>query len=171
MRILLYALICFPLSFFSQKKAKVVGISDGDTITVLLDGNIQQKLRLAEVDCPENRQPFGKNAKKFTSDKVFGKQITFTETNKDRYGRSVAKVYYDKGKYLSAEIIKAGYGWWYYSYSKDISLGKMQDTAKIQKLGLWQDKKAVSPWDFRKEQRENAKKKRLEKQLQQQIAI
>jgi len=111
MRILLYALICFPLSFFSQKKAKVVGISDGDTITVLLDGNIQQKLRLAEVDCPENRQPFGKNAKKFTSDKVFGKQITFTETNKDRYGRSVAKVYYDKGKYLSAEIIKAGYGW------------------------------------------------------------
>jgi micrococcal nuclease len=167
MRIFLYALVCFPLSFFSQTKAKVVGISDGDTITVLLDGNIQQKLRLAEVDCPENRQPFGKNAKKFTSDKVFGKHITFTETNKDRYGRSVAKVYYDKEKYLSAEIIKAGYGWWYYSYSKDLSLGKMQDTAKIRKLGLWQDKKAVSPWDFRKEQRENAKKKRLQKQLQQ----
>ncbi|WP_223559716.1 thermonuclease family protein [Chryseobacterium lathyri] len=165
MRIFLSALLCFPLLFFSQTTAKVVGISDGDTITVLLDGNVQKKLRLAEVDCPENRQPFGKNAKKFTSDQVFAKQIRFIETNKDRYGRSVAKIYYDNGKYLSAEIIKAGYGWWYYSYSKNADLGKMQETAKNKKLGLWQDKKAVSPWDFRKEQRENAKKKRLQKQL------
>lgn len=171
MRIFLYALVCFPLSFFSQTAARVVGISDGDTITVLLDGNIQQKLRLAEVDCPEKRQPFGKNAKQFTSDKVFGKQIIFTETNRDRYGRSVAKVYYDNGKYLSAEIIKAGYGWWYYAYSKNIDLGKMQDTAKIKKRGLWQDKKAVSPWDFRKEQRENAKIKRLQKLSEQRAVI
>lgn len=167
MRIFLYALLCFPLSFFSQTKAKVVGISDGDTITVLLDGNVQKKLRLAEVDCPEKKQPFGKNARQFTSDQVFARKIMFTETDKDRYGRSVAKVYYDNGKYLSAEIIKAGYGWWYYSYSKDADLGKMQETAKTKKLGLWQDKKAVSPWDFRKEQRENAKRKRLQKQMEQ----
>ncbi|SHF68160.1 thermonuclease family protein [Chryseobacterium vrystaatense] len=166
MRIFLCALLCLPLSFFSQTLAKVVGISDGDTITVLLDGNIQKKLRLAEVDCPEKRQPFGKNAKQFTSDQVFAKQIRFAEMKKDRYGRSVAKVYYDNGKYLSEEIIKAGYGWWYYSYSKDKNLGKIQDTAKNKKLGLWQDKKAVSPWEFRKEQRENAKKKRLQKQME-----
>ncbi|REC73421.1 nuclease [Chryseobacterium elymi] len=168
MRIFLSALLCFPFLLFSQITAKVVGISDGDTITVLLDGNVQKKLRLAEVDCPENRQPFGKNAKKFTSEQVFAKNIRFIETNKDRYGRSVAKIYYDNGKYLSAEIIKAGYGWWYYSYSKNTDLGKMQETAKNKKLGLWQDKKAISPWDFRKEQRENAKKKRLQKQREQQ---
>lgn len=161
-----YTLLCVPLSFFSQKKAKVVGVSDGDTITVLLDGNVQKKLRLAEVDCPENRQPFGKNAKQFTSDQVFARQIMFIETNKDRYGRSVAKVYYDNGKYLSAEIIKAGYGWWYYSYSKDADLGAMQDRAKTKKKGLWSDKKAISPWDFRKEQREKAKRKRLQKQAE-----
>lgn len=168
MKILFSVLLCFPLSFFSQTTAKVIGISDGDTITVLLDGNVQKKLRLAEVDCPEKRQPFGKNAKKFTSDQVFDRQVIFTETNKDRYGRSVAKVYYNNGKYLSEEIIKAGYGWWYYAYSKDTDLGKMQDTAKARKLGLWQDKKAVSPWDFRKEQRENAKKRRLKKLMEQQ---
>ncbi|SHM91271.1 Endonuclease YncB, thermonuclease family [Chryseobacterium carnipullorum] len=167
MRIVLFALLCFPLSFFSQTAAKVVGISDGDTITVLLDGNVQKKLRLAEVDCPEKKQPFGKNAKQFTSDQVFAKKIRFTETKKDRYGRSIAKVYYDNGKYLSAEIIKAGYGWWYYSYSKDADLGKMQETAKARKRGLWQDKKAVSPWDFRKEQRGKAKAKRLQKQMEQ----
>ncbi|KXH81111.1 thermonuclease family protein [Chryseobacterium kwangjuense] len=166
MRMFFYAWLCVPLSLFSQTKAKVVGISDGDTITVLLDGNVQKKLRLAEVDCPENLQPFGKNAKQFTSDQVFSRQIMFVETNKDRYGRSVAKVYYDNGKYLSAEIIKAGYGWWYYSYSKDADLGAMQNRAKAKKIGLWVDKKAVSPWDFRKEQRERVKRKRLQKQAE-----
>ncbi|WP_082377072.1 thermonuclease family protein [Chryseobacterium indologenes] len=164
MRKLFYACLCFPFFLFSQTVAKVVGISDGDTITVLLDGNIQKKLRLAEVDCPENKQPFGKNARQFTSDQVFTKKITFTETKMDRYGRSIAKVYYDNGKYLSAEIIKAGYGWWYQAYSKDKSLGEMQDSAKVRKLGLWQDKKAISPWDYRKKRREEALKKRLQNQ-------
>ncbi|WP_300669080.1 thermonuclease family protein [Soonwooa sp.] len=141
---------------FSQTTAKVVGIKDGDTIVVLLEGNIQLTLRLAEVDCPESGQAFGKNAKQFTSDEVFGKQITFIETTKDRYGRSVAKVYYDK-KYLSAELIKAGYGWWYYQYSKDQSLGDLQNNAEMNKLGLWQDKNAIAPWEYRKLKRSKSK--------------
>lgn len=93
---LLFLLI--PFSVFCQTAAKVVGISDGDTITVLLEGNIQKKLRLAEVDCPESGQSFGKNAKQFTSEQVFGKQISFIETDTDRYGRTIAKVYYDDDK-------------------------------------------------------------------------
>ncbi len=76
-----------------------------------MDGNVQKKLRLAEVDYPESGQSFGKNAKQFTSQQIFGKQITFTETDTDRYGRTIAKVYYDNGKYLSSELIKTGLGW------------------------------------------------------------
>lgn len=145
--------LLFSLTVFSQTTAKVVGISDGDTITVLLEGNIQKKLRLAEVDCPESGQPFGKNAKQFTSEQVFGKQISFIETDTDRYGRTIAKVYYDTDKYLSAEIIKAGLGWWYYYFSKDKSLGILEQEAKLRKLGLWQDDNAVSPWEYRKSKR------------------
>ncbi len=125
--------------------------------------NIQQTLRLAEVDCPENKQPFGKNAKKFTSSQVFNKRITYVQTDKDRYGRVIAKIYYDNGKYLSAELIKAGLGWWYYSYSKDRSLGVLQEQAKKQKLGLWQDVHAMAPWDFRKAQREKYKENRAKR--------
>jgi endonuclease YncB( thermonuclease family) len=55
-------------------------------------------LRLAEVDCPESKQPFGKNAKQFTSSKIFGKQIIYQPIQKDRYGRTIAKVYFDNGK-------------------------------------------------------------------------
>lgn len=122
---ILFILLCSSL-FSAQTKAKVFAISDGDTITVLLEGNIQKKLRLAEVDCPESGQAFGKNAKQFTSDQVFGKTITFIETDTDRYGRSIAKVYYDDDKYLSAEILKAGFGWWYYYYSKDKFLEELE---------------------------------------------
>ncbi|AZA47038.1 nuclease [Chryseobacterium carnipullorum] len=155
MRKLIFLILLLPLSVFSQTVSKVVAITDGDTITVLLDGNIQKKLRLAEVDCPESGQPFGKNAKQFTSEQVFGKQISFIETDTDRYGRTIAKVYYDNEKYLSAEIIKAGLGWWYYHFSKDKSLGDLEQEAKLNKLGLWQDDNAVSPWEYRKMKREN----------------
>lgn len=147
---LLLSILLFSVHFFSQTKAKVIGIKDGDTVEVLMEGNLTKVLRLAEVDCPENRQPFGKNAKQFTASQVFGKEIVFYETGKDRYGRVIAKVYYDQKKYLSAEIIKAGLGWWFYQYSKDAALGEMQQKAKTRKKGLWADKNAMAPWDFRK---------------------
>ena len=141
----------FPIFVLCQTKAKVVGVKDGDTIEVLLEGNITKILRLAEVDCPENSQAFGKNAKQYTSSQVFGKQIIFYPIAKDCWGRSIAKIYYNNGKsYLSEEIIKAGYGWWYYHYSNNKKLGEYQKKAQKSNLGLWKDKKAISPWEFRK---------------------
>ncbi|WP_288434902.1 thermonuclease family protein [uncultured Chryseobacterium sp.] len=162
MKRLMLVYLLFPVFLFSQTTGKVIKISDGDTITLLLKGNQQKKLRLAEVDCPESGQAFGKNAKQFTAAQVFGKTVSFVETNTDRYGRSVAKVYYDGGKYLSRELIKAGMGWWYFSYSKDTSLGKIQENAKLKKAGLWQDKNAVAPWEYRKMKQELRNNKRIE---------
>lgn len=115
---------------FSQTKGKVIKVKDGDTVVVLLSDNTQETLRLAEVDCPERGQAFGKNAKQFTSDAVFGKKITFYRTGKDRYKRTVAKIIYDYEKYLSEEIIRAGFGWWYFKASKNFNLQKLQDSAK-----------------------------------------
>jgi endonuclease YncB( thermonuclease family) len=93
---------------------------------------------------------------------VFGKTVKFVEDTKDRYGRSVAKVYYDNDKYLSRELIKAGMGWWYFSYSKDTTLGKLQEKAKAKKIGLWQDVNAMAPWEYRKMKREASKNKKAE---------
>jgi len=162
MKRLMLLYVLFPVFLFSQTTGKVIKISDGDTITLLLKGNQQKKLRLAEVDCPENGQAFGKNAKQFTSAQVFGKTVSFVETTSDRYGRSIAKVYYDDGKYLSKELIKAGLGWWYFSYSKDASLGKLQEAAQQKKIGLWQDSNAIAPWDYRKMKRELRNTKKIE---------
>jgi micrococcal nuclease len=142
--------IFFPLYFYAQTAAKVIGIKDGDTILVLDDYNNQITLRLAEVDCPESGQPFGKNAKQYTSSLVFGKRIKFYKTNTDRYRRIIAKIYYDNGKYLSEEIIKAGLGWWYFRYSENKNLGVLESNAKKMKIGLWSDNNALAPWEYRK---------------------
>lgn len=151
----LFSLI--SISLVAQIKGKVIKIKDGDTIVVLLEDKTEQTLRLAEVDCPESGQAFGNNAKQFTSEQVFGKNIIFYKVGKDRYGRSVAGVFYDGDKYLSREIVKAGFGWWYFKASKNTELQKFQDEAKSKKLGLWSDKNAISLWEFRKNKKSKVK--------------
>lgn len=144
-------------SLSAQIKGKVIKIKDGDTIVVLLANKSQQTLRLAEVDCPENGQAFGSNARQFTANQVFGKSVVFYKIGKDRYGRGVAGVFYDGDKYLSKEIVKAGFGWWYFKASKNTELQKLQDEAQQKKLGLWSDTKAIAPWEFRKNKKNKKK--------------
>jgi micrococcal nuclease len=133
--------------------AKVVGIKDGDTVVVLDSLNNQTTLRLAEVDCPEKNQPFGTKAKQFTSDQIYLKTINYVVTDTDRYGRSIAMIYYDTdNKYLSAEIIKAGMGWHYKRYSTSKELALFEDNAKKNKIGLWVDNNPINPSEWRAKQ-------------------
>lgn len=150
-KILLFLLVTNFI--YSQKTltAKVVGIKDGDTVVVLDSLNNQITLRLAEVDCPEKSQPFGTKAKLFTSDQIYLKTIKYVVTDTDRYGRSIAMIYYDDdNKYLSAEIIKAGMGWHYKKYSTSKELALFEDNAKKNKLGLWVDNNPIEPAEWRK---------------------
>ena len=142
----------FIATTYSQAslKSKVIGIKDGDTIEVIDKLNNPTTLRLAEVDCPEKKQPFGMKAKQFTSDAVYLKTITYIVTDIDRYGRSIAKVYYDNNKYLSAEIIKNGMRWQYKEYSDSKELAHYEEQARSKKIGLWIDPNPIYPSDWRK---------------------
>lgn len=132
--------------------AKVVGIKDGDTVVVLDSLSNQTTLRLAEVDTPEKSQAFGTKAKQFTSDQIYLKTIKYVVTDTDRYGRSIAMIYYDEdNKYLSAEIIKVGMGWHYKRYSTSKELALLENNAKKNKIGLWVDNNPIAPWEFRKQ--------------------
>jgi len=131
---------------------KVIGVKDGDTVEVLDDHNKTTILRIAEVDCPEKKQPYGNAAKQFTSNEIYRKTVSYIITNKDRYGRSVAKVFY-KNKYLSAELIKNGMGWQYKKYSRSKELALLEQNARARRVGLWVDQNALAPWDWRKARR------------------
>jgi micrococcal nuclease len=150
---LFWILFFITLQSLSQTTltAKVISIKDGDSVVVLDSLKNQITLRLAEVDCPEKNQPFGTKAKQFTSDQIYLKTIKYVVTDIDRYGRSIAMIYYDDdNKYLSAEIIKAGMGWHYKKYSKSKELALLEDYAKKNKIGLWIDKNPIAPSEWRK---------------------
>jgi endonuclease YncB( thermonuclease family) len=63
----------------------VIGIADGDTLTVLDADRNQWKIRLAGIDAPEKHQEFGQESKQSLSDQVFGKQVVVEIGKKDRY--------------------------------------------------------------------------------------
>jgi endonuclease YncB( thermonuclease family) len=131
--------------------ARVVGVADGDSITVLAPGNRQVKIRLHGIDCPERRQAFGNRAKQFTSSLCFGKTIQYREVDTDRYRRTVATVYLDDGRELNLEILKAGFVWHYKRYSKRQDYANAENHARAERLGLWADKNPTAPWQWRRE--------------------
>ena len=83
--------------------ARVVGISDGDTLVVLKADKTQVKIRLWGVDAPETGQDFGSRAKQAASELAFGKDVTIREVDKDCSGRTVAEVILPDGRSLGRE--------------------------------------------------------------------
>ena len=146
--LLIVALVAHGSSVFAEEfTGKVVGVADGDTITVLHD-KTQVKIRLQAVDCPEKAQPFGTKAKQFTSEMVFGKIVTVKVATKDRYGRTVAWIDVG-GKSLNEELLRAGFAWHYKQYDKSEKLAKLEQEARAAKRGLWADANPTPPWEWR----------------------
>ena len=146
---LLALAISFPAAA-DTLAGKVIGVSDGDTITLLSQGKQQIKVRLAAIDAPEKAQAFGQRAKQHMSDICFGKQAEVKVIDTDRYGRSVGEVTCD-GVFANAEMIKAGMAWVYQKYSKGYgAFFPLEEEARAAKRGLWSDPNPVAPWEWRK---------------------
>lgn len=128
-------------------QGKVVGVSDGDTITVLHDGKAEIII-LYGIDCPEKKQSFGKRAKKFTYDMVFGKNVEVEPVTTDRHGGTTAWVNID-GTTLNEELLKAGLAWHYKKYSSEWHLTVLEAQARRSKVGLWRHPRHIPPWDYR----------------------
>lgn len=148
-RVTFIILFLLPVAAMADFSGRVVGISDGDTIKVLHNGNAE-KIRLHGIDCPEKGQAYGNNAKQFTSAMVFGKDVTVQVKDTDKYGRTVADVILPDRRSLNRELVAAGLAWWYRKYSKDKSLGQLEDEAKAARRGLWADPDPIPPWCYRK---------------------
>lgn len=139
-------------------EGRVVGVSDGDTLRVLAPGNKNLKIRLHGVDAPETKQPYGTRAKQFTSDQVFGKVVRVNPIEEDQYGRTVAKIIYQKdgaNKELNLAVIEAGMGWWYRKFApNERSYDLAERKAKAARTGLWADPNPTPPWQWRYDNRD-----------------
>lgn len=157
MRSLLALLLALPsyLAYPYTLTGRVVGVTDGDTITVLAPGSTQEKIRLAGIDAPEQAQPFGHASKQHLSDQAFGRQVVIDWAKRDRYGRIVGKVWVD-GRDANLEQVKAGMAWHYKKYEGEQSpddrttYAAAEDAASSARRGLWSDPAPVAPWEWRR---------------------
>ena len=146
--LLFLLLLLFSIAF--SQTYKVIGIKDGDTVSILVEGT-EKTVRLAHIDCPEKKQPFGNNAKVAISELCFGKFVTLVgDGTTGRNGRSIAELILPNGVNVNKALVKMGLAWHFKKYSKDDSYAKLEIAARNKKVGLWKDKNPIAPWNWRK---------------------
>ena len=135
-------------------EGRVVGVADGDTITVLDAGNRQTRIRLQGIDAPESSQAFGQASKRGLSDLVFERQVVVEYEKTDRYGRTLGKVLAG-GRDVNLLQVEAGLAWHYKYYQDEQSpadrrlYADAETEARSARRGLWVDSNPIPPWDFR----------------------
>lgn len=133
----------------------VVGITDGDTLTLLVDRQ-QYKIRISGIDAPERHQAWGDKSKANISRLAFNQTAVADCPKVDRWGRQICKVTVNAVD-IGLEQIKDGMAWWYKKYAKEQATDdrsvyeNAELMAQLRRLGLWGDTNPVPPWDFRRE--------------------
>lgn len=145
--LVLILLVPLPVAA-TEWSGTVVGISDGDTLTVLNADNRQIKIRLVEIDAPESKQAFGTQSKKSLSDICFKKPVIVDDRGSDKYKRTLGRLRCD-GVDANAEQVKRGMAWAYKQYLTDQSIADLEQMAKENSTGLWSDENPMPPWEFR----------------------
>lgn len=136
-------------------QGRVIGISDGDSVTVLDASSMQVKIRLMGMDAPERKQAFSKQSRQSLAALLFDRQVTVESSKKDKYGRTVGKILMD-GLDVNLEQIKAGMAWHYKQYQHEQPDGdrllyvQAEEEARAARRGLWMEADPVPPWEWRK---------------------
>jgi micrococcal nuclease len=134
-----------------QITGRVVDVYDGDSITIrTADDTV--KIRLLHIDAPERGQAYGTRAKQALSEAVFGKTVTVHGTKKDRYKRLLGDVWID-GRSVNLEMVKGGLAWAYLEFKPPQEYIQAESIARGKRAGLWVDRQAVAPWEYRKSRR------------------
>jgi endonuclease YncB( thermonuclease family) len=155
MKSLLFIVLCLATCVHAvELRGKVVGVSDGDTVTVLDAERHQHKVRLAGIDAPEKAQAFGQASKTSLSDQIFGREVLVTWDKRDRYGRIIGKISVDYRDVCLGQV-RRGMAWHYKQYARDQSpddrgaYAEAEFAARAARVGLWQDVSPVAPWEWR----------------------
>ena len=160
-RLLLIGALLTPLlALGASVDGRIVGVSDGDTVTLLDAQNTQWKVRLLGIDAPEKKMPFGQVSKQHLANLVYKKQVTVEYSKRDRYGRTLGKILVG-GIDANLAQIRAGMAWHYKQYQSEQSFedrqlySEAEETARSSRRGLWADATPTPPWNWRKQQRTN----------------
>lgn len=155
-----FYVVCLLFIFAESVHAEVltgfvVGVADGDTVTVLDSENRQHKVRLAGIDAPESRQAFGSASKQSLVALVFRRSVAVHWVKTDRFGRIIGKIILGQED-VCLEQVRRGMAWHYKRFSAEQlpadanAYVQAELAAKASHVGLWRDPNPVPPWEFRK---------------------
>lgn len=128
----------------------VVGITDGDAITLLDADNCQHTIRLDGIDAPEGKQPFGAASKRSLSRMAYNREAVAECSKTDRYGSDVRRVLVG-GIDVCLEQLRAGMAWLFTRYANELQRGRSERyadmEARAERRGLCADREPVAPWE------------------------
>lgn len=136
----------------------IVGVADGDTVTLLDAERRQHRVRLGGIDAPERSQPFGRRARESLAALAHGRPAVADCPKTDRYGRAVCRVVVD-GRDIGLEQVRRGYAWHAVRYAHEQPEAVRREYARAEQrarsigAGLWSARDPVPPWDFRRSAR------------------
>ena len=137
-----------PALSWADFAARVVTVHEGDRLTVRHDGQ-SETIYLKDIDCPELKQPYGKQAKRATAAYVGNREVVVRALKRDRQGRITAEILLQDGRNVGRELLKEGLAWWQRSASSDTSLEVLEELARASRKGLWADSNPVPPWKWK----------------------
>lgn len=152
--ILLLLFMLSPLQSHAREyKGVVVAVADGDTLTMRAYNNRRMTIRLADIDAPENKQPYGNEAKQSLAGMVEGQPIIVDKKTRDRYQRTVGTVYRASDDLnVNREQTRLGNSWAYRTYLYDPVMLALEDAARSSEMGLWgpSEEAPLPPWQWRR---------------------
>jgi endonuclease YncB( thermonuclease family) len=147
-----------PTAFAAEAIGTVIGVSDGDTLTLLDANKSRHRIRLDGIDAPERSQPYGQRARQSLASLAHGRTAQAHCPKTDRYGRAVCRVTVD-GVDVGLEQIRRGLAWHYVRYANEQSSAERfayeqaERAARTSATGLWSFRDPTPPWDYRRAQR------------------
>lgn len=158
---------------FSPWSGTVVEVVRPDEIKVRKNENVVVNVRIYGIDSPlpQSGQFFGKEAMRYTMDRLNGKVVEVQplpgriegewywpgirqldrlqwERSTRKYDRVIGIVYVD-GESLGRELLTKGMAWWYRPFVPfERGYKHLEDLAREAKVGLWAYKDPVPPWIF-----------------------
>lgn len=158
--LLLLTLVAFGAGA-ARLDGRIVGVSDGDTVTLLTPEHRQYKVRLSGIDAPEKGQAFGAHSKQTLAHLLYDREVSVEWTKTDRYGRILGKIERD-GVDMNLEQLREGSAWVYTQYLKELAPAdralykEAEQEARIRHAGLWHDTHPEPPWQWRRDRRTHA---------------
>jgi endonuclease YncB( thermonuclease family) len=137
-----------PALALAEFVARVLIVHEGDRLTIYHQSR-KDMVYLHGVDCPELKQPYGKQAKHATAAYVANREVIVRDMKRDRQGRMSADILLPDGRQIAHELVKEGLAWVQPEGAGDQALKDMEELARAAGTGLWSEPNPIPPWKWK----------------------